>query len=225
VSGIAFTLSFVSARCYLRTGLANLLLLGAGVLALGLGGLGAWLKLLPDGANILVTTSNVGMLLGSVLCLGSAVMPTVKPLNTTKTKVKLTTVYAGVLVFTGLSMKLAFNGAFSWFFSEGSGHTLVSQTVLAASGILFAVSSSIVMRAHSTFKPQFLYWYSLFLASFAIGNIMFSSARFLGDPLGWAARIAQCLGSLYVFIALLSARREAKLKRLPFAEVLACHLV
>ena len=185
VSGMAFAVTYVSARSYMTTGLVNIVLLGAGVLAVGTGCLGVWLRGLPGGTNLLVTTHNIGMMTGSVLCFASVTSPAVKQLNVSKLKLNLAAGYAGVLAFMGVDTVLAIRGAFPLFFIEGTGHTYPSQIALATSAILFAVSSNIAMRTHLRSKKRFPYWYSLARGLFAVGNFIFLFARFVSDLLGW----------------------------------------
>lgn len=192
VSGMAFAVTYVSARTYMTTGSLKLLL-GTGMLALATGCLGVWLRRFPSGVNLLVTTHNIGMLLGSALCFASMTSPVVKQLDASKLKLSLTAGYFSVLGFMGVVMVLAIKGAFPPFFIEGTGHTFPSQSTLVISAILFAVSSNITMRTYLRSKKRSMYWYSLALGSFAFGDFIFLFARFVGDPLGWGEGLHNAL--------------------------------
>lgn len=103
---VPFTVSYISIKSYLKYRLLNLLLLGAGLLAFGLGGLFAGLLIgTPDGVNRNVTVYNTGVLAGSIFQAASAIL-TYKGLEARKAgkseKLKATLLYLGVSVFMSL---------------------------------------------------------------------------------------------------------------------------
>jgi len=216
VSVISFAVAYISARCYIKMGLSNVLLLGCGVLTFGTANLIAgWLITFTGSPNINVTIHNTGALLGSLFHAVGAMLPLpelVAGKVSKRRKFGVVLVYLGVLVFIALVAIASLRGAFPPFFTQGIGPTLLRQGVLGSALALFAISSFLFMKRYSKLKVDFLYWYSLALALIAAGLSAVFLQKAVGSPIGWAGRSAQYLAGVYFFVAVLTVTRGARAK-------------
>ncbi len=216
VSVVSFAVAYISAKCYLTTGLPNVLLLGCGVLTFGTANLIAgWLITFTGSPNINVTIHNTGALLGSLFHAMGAMLP-LPEIATGKVskrrKFRVVLVYLGVLVFIALVAIASLREAIPPFFMQGLGPTPLRQGVLGSALALFAISSFLFMERYSKLKVDFLYWYSLALALIAAGLSAVFLQKAVGSPIGWAGRSAQYLAGVYFIVAVLTITREARAK-------------
>ena len=216
VSVVSFAVAYISAKCYLTTGLPNVLLLGCGVLTFGTANLIAgWLITFTGSPNINVTIHNIGALLGSLFHAVGAMLP-LPEIATGKVskrrKFGVVLVYLGVLAFIGLVAIASLREAIPPFFMQGLGPTPLRQGVLGSAVALFAISSFLFMERYSKLKVDFLYWYSLALALIAAGLSAVFLQKAVGSPIGWAGRSAQYLAGVYFFVAVLTVTRGARAK-------------
>lgn len=216
VSIVSFAVAYISAKCYLTTGLPNVLLLGCGVLTFGTANLIAgWLITFTGSPNINVTIHNTGALLGSLFHAVGAMLPLpelVAGKVSKRRKFGVVLVYLGVLVFIALVAIASLRDAIPPFFMQGIGPTPLRQGVLGSALALFAISSFLFMERYSKLKVDFLYWYSLALALIAAGLSAVFLQKAVGCPIGWAGRSAQYLAGVYFFVAVLTVTRGARAK-------------
>lgn len=216
VSVVSFAVAYISAKCYLTTGLPNVLLLGCGVLTFGTANLIAgWLITFTGSPNINVTIHNTGALLGSLFHAVGAMLPLpelVAGKVSKRRKFRVVLVYLGVLVFIALVAIASLRETIPPFFMQGVGPTPLRQGVLGSALALFAISSFLFMERYSKLKVDFLYWYSLALALIAAGLSAVFLQKAVGSPIGWAGRSAQYLAGVYFFVAVLTVTRGARAK-------------
>ncbi len=225
VSLVSFAVAYISARCYMKMGLLNVLLLGCGVLVFGAGNLIAgWLITAPGSPNINVAIHNSGALLGSLFHAVGAMVPlpemAAKKVSKRR-KFAVVLAYLGVLVFIALFTIAGLREAIPPFFVQGVGPTPLRQGMLGSAVALFAISSFLFMRRYSKLKVDFLYWYSLALALIAAGLSAVFLQKAVGSPIGWAGRSAQYLGGIYFFVAVLTVTRGARAKGISLELTLA----
>jgi PAS domain S-box-containing protein len=225
LSVIPVVVAYFSARGYVSSGSRNLLLLGCGMLAFGSGSLLAgWLIAAPGGPNIAETIHNIGALVGAVFYVTGAILTSAGILpdaGKNGYKLKLILAYLGVLVFTALLTTASLLGTLPPFFIQGVGPMAVRQAVLGIATALFAFASLLFMIQYARTKSDFLYWYSMALALIAVGLSAAFLQKAVGSPIGWAGRSAQYLGGIYFLIAVLTAARGARIRRVPLEKALA----
>jgi len=209
ISLLSFVVSYISLKSYLKYSSLTLLLMGAGLLSLGLGGLlGALLRSTPEGANNNVTLFNIGVFVGSIFQAAGAVL-TFKgqkagvPVKTNKLKAAF--LYSGLSVLMFLVAVAAYQNVTPKFFLP-EGPTLLRQAILGTSIALLAISSFIFMVVHYRSGSDLVYWYALALASIAIGLFAILIQQSVGCPLGWIGRAAQYMGGIYFMVAILKAK-------------------
>ncbi|MDH5662692.1 MAG: hypothetical protein OEY92_06815, partial [Elusimicrobiota bacterium] len=153
VSLASFAVAYISAKCYLTTGLPNVLLLGCGVLTFGTANLIAgWLITFTGSPNINVAIHNTGALLGSLFHAAGAMLPLPEIAAgkvSKRRKFVVVLVYLGVLVFIALVTIASLREAIPPFFIQGVGPTPLRQGVLGSAVALFAISSFLFMKRYS----------------------------------------------------------------------------
>ena len=164
-----FAVAYMAMRNYNATGRIQILLLGCGVLAFGMGGvIAGWLRSVPQtGANLYVTINNTGYLVGAIFHVISALMLMVgisPEAGAKRKKSWLILGYVGITIFMALITIASMRGIIPPFFIQGVGPTILREGVLGTAAILFAFSFLIFMGMYLKNGEVFLYWYSSALA-------------------------------------------------------------
>jgi PAS domain S-box-containing protein len=226
---IPIIVSFFAARIYLRSGSFNVLLMGCGMLGFGLcAGSAGWLREIQGGANFNVTIYNTGALLGSLCHITGAVINYSRksyPLEPRKQGLVVIPAYSAIIVFAVLLSFATVQQVIPQFFIQGSGPTALRQIVLGLAILLYATSSLLFMNNYLRMKSDFLYWYALCLAMFALGLFAFYIERIVGSPIGWVGRTSNYVGAIFSLIAVWAAIRSGKSRGLPLEEVISSFFV
>ena len=229
VTVVFFIVAYIAMSNYRATSRIQILLLGGGVLAFGIGGvIAALVRSVPAaGANLNVTIYNTGALIGAVfhfaaaLILLAGIFPEV---GSKRKEFWLVLSYVGVTAFMALFSMASLKGLIPPFFVQGVGPTALRQWVLGASDILFAFSFLIFMGLYLKNREVFLYWYALALALTSISLTAFFIQSAVGSPVGWIGRFSQYLGGVYFLTAIVTAMRSAQARRTSFDNVLTASL-
>lgn len=209
LSAMLFIVVFVSAKAYLQAGSMRLLLLGAGVLVLGFSSLVAGWIIFIGGPNANVTVYNTGVFAASIpFVLSSAFSAGNRASPQGDRGMGLLAAYAGVIIFEGLLTYGTLRHSIPVFFVQGVGPTPIRQMVLGMGTILFACTAIVLWRLYTKYKSSIVYWYSLGLALITVGLVAVFFQMNVGSVLGWVGRSAQYLGSLYLLISVLAAKRS-----------------
>jgi PAS domain S-box-containing protein len=230
ISLISFAVAFIALRNYKITGQVQILLLGCGLLAFGLGGLAAgWLRSTPEtGANLTVTMHNSGALIAALFHFAAALtLLTGMPQEETgaeRTTFWLIFGYGGLTLLLVLIMAASLYDYMPVFFIQPKGPTLLRQWLLGSSVVLFFFSSLIFAGFYIRYREIFLCWYSLALALITLGLVALFVQMAVGSPVGWVGRFSQYLGGIYFLIAILVVRRSAQKRRIPLGAVLTASL-
>jgi len=204
---VSFIIAYFSAKSFISTGLHTLLLLGCGILMYGFtSSIAGWLGVINDGTNALMTVQNTGALIASTLHFaGAALILRKAPLVTPKHKtLRITVEYLSVIIFTVIFATACLEGVIPPFYIAETGPTLLRRWVLGTASILFSLSSILFMKSYFASKSTLLYWYSLGLAMISVALCSFYLQHTVGDALGWTGRTAQYVGSLHIFVAVLT---------------------
>ncbi|WP_319588473.1 PAS domain S-box protein [uncultured Desulfobulbus sp.] len=187
----------------------GLLLLGCGSLIWGLSGfVGVIAGMWPFGfgqfnANTLVTIHNTCAWV-SAFCHLTGVAISFKPheiLHTPRTW--LMAAYLGILALAAFITLAAVLNWMPPFFQPGQGGTLTRQLMLGSAITMFVLAALFLRLMHRQAPLPFVHWYSLAIFLFAAGltGILFQKVN--GSALGWAGRITQYLGGVYLLVAAL----------------------
>lgn len=205
----AIIVSYMAARAYLLNGATALLLLGAGILTSGTGGLlAAWMLGLTGSTNILMTIHNTGILLSSVCFLTSSLLALTKHRVSASRRPILCSTYLGLLVVVILTAVAAFAGITPLFFAKEP--TILRQVIVSLAAFLYCLSGILLMVRYAQFRVYHLLWYSLSLLLMATGLTFVLIQGSFGGIVNWLGRVSQYLGHIYLFIAIVEATREAK---------------
>jgi PAS domain S-box-containing protein len=229
VTAVFLIVAYVAMRNYQATGRIQLLLMGCGVLAFGVGGVVAgFVRSLPGaGANLNVTIYNTGALVGALFHFAAALilLTGISPeVGSERKKFWLAFSYLGLIAFMALLTAVALRGGIPPFFIQGVGPTPLRQWVLGSADILFAFSFLVFMSSYIRNGEIFLYWYSSALALTSISLTAFFIESAVGSPIGWTGRFSQYLGGIYFLVAIVTASRSAKARRTTFDQVLTASL-
>lgn len=211
ISVVAVSVAFIAARSYTVTGSRQMLWLGCGALASGVGSLlRGWL--VGKELNVLITIYDSTALIASVPHFIGASLSIAKlrlPESEFRRKPRIVLLfYLGTLGSIALVTMLAFRGTIPPFYVPGESPTLLRDIVRGFATVFFLASSAICLRLYSKSRTDFLYWYSLGLMLFAFG-VVFISQGPVDSRIAWLGRASQYAGSIYFLVAVLRDHRQA----------------
>ena len=221
---VSCIVAYVSLRSYLASGSSPILLLGAGVLVFGTGSFASGWTISRFGVNVSATMHNGPLLLAAIFHIAGVIAsakeepPETDPVQR---RWKLTAAYITAPVFVFSLFFLTINGIMPPFFVSGSGWSPLRQAIMASAFVLFVYSSSYMMTRFLWKKNSYLYWYSLALTLLSIMAAGFYIQPAVGSPVGWIGRGAQYAAGIYFMVAVLSARREARMRGVSMDETVA----
>jgi PAS domain S-box-containing protein len=228
VGVVAFMVAAIAWRSYGATGKIPVLLLGCAMLVSGSAGiLAAWVRGLPDGANLTVTIHNSGALVSGALHFAAALILSAGVTSETEPQRRvrwLNLGYAAGLTFMALLTAASMEGTFPPFFIQGVGPTPVRQLVLGGADWLFVFAFFMFLATYVRSRERFLYWYAGGLALTAINLTAVLLQHSVGSPVGWVGRGALYLGGIYFLVSLLVAGRDAQRRGTSFDDVLGAAL-
>ena len=218
------TVSYLAMRSYLSWGSSTILFFGCGMLSLGSGAFVAGWLIGPWGPNVNTTIFTLSAFLSSIFHTAGMIMnvmerpPEAVPAGRRR---KLAAAYLGLLALVALIALAAVAGIIPPFFIRGAGSTTLRQVFVAATLVLFIITSSSSMILFVQKGVRFLYWYSLGLALFALNTFGALLQPALGSPMGWAARCSAFLAGIYFLVAVATALREARTQGIALSEKFA----
>jgi hypothetical protein len=209
ISVIAVTVTCVAARGYTISGLPQMVWLGCGALAFGVGTLlREWL--VGEGLDVPITLYDGIALIASILHLLGAGFSMVKSrLPQVEAGRRLGIVlfcYLGVLVIVALVTILVFQGVISPFYVFGEEAPLIRDIVRGMTGIFFLAAAAIYLGIYSKLRTAFLFYYSLGLILFAFG-IIFMSLGAVESRIVWLGRASHYIGGIYFLVTVLGTQR------------------
>ncbi|MDK9706040.1 MAG: PAS domain S-box protein [Desulforhopalus sp.] len=211
---ISLAIAYLVGRSFLQWHNPGLLLLGCGVLAWGAAGAtGALAGLIKPGdgtfdANTLVTVHNICIWLSAFCHLSGAAMALRWNDSLQAPRLWLGLAYLGILIVAALIVQAALSDYFPEFFVPGHGGTLLRQFVLGSAVAMFVLTAILLHLINHLSGLAFVRWYSLAVLLLAIGLIGVWSQKVNGSPVGWAGRLTQYLGSIYMLMVAVRSARE-----------------
>ena len=204
----ALVVAYFFARGFLSSGSFNLVALGTGSLVLGLGFLVSQILGNPPfrGPNHLVAISNLAFLFAGIFFGAFATLSVFdRSMKFGKPIITLLVDYIGGILLIILLILVVEIKLIPDFFVQGVGPTMLRTQVLGAATVLFSYSSIVLMRNYARSQISILYWFSLGLASIAIGFLSGFLGTFPGGPFSWLGRISLAVGGIYFIAAILVA--------------------
>jgi PAS domain S-box-containing protein len=230
ITVVFLIVAYVAMNNYSTTGRIQILFLGCGVLAFGIGEfVGSLFRNIPGtGINLYITIRNTSSLIGAIFHFMAAWIFLVGislEVGSKRRKLWLVLSYVGLTIFVALFTKVSLGGIIPPFFVQGVGPTALRQGVLGSAAILFAFSFLIFASSYLKNREVFLYWYSLALALTSIGLTAFLLQGAVGSLVGWAGRFSQYLAGMYFLIAIMAAFRSAHTRNISIDRALAVSLI
>lgn len=192
----------ISGKSFLKYGSLNVLLLSC---ALIISGLVSFIGSLtePVTMNFGVTIQDIGLFTSAGLQVMSAIvtLTSTSSSETVQRKLAIAAAYTVTIAFVLFLTLMAFLNLLPTFFmSEG---TTVTSRLFSATTIFFFILSSILFFwQFFHLKSEPLYWYSLALVLFGIGEFSSIFEMQNGDIYAWVGRLAEYIGGLYFLVAL-----------------------
>ncbi len=192
----------ISGKSFLKYGLLNLLLLSGALLISGLVSVISGL-MGPISTNLGITLFDIGLFASSSLQLMSAIvtLTTTSASEISQRKVALASSYFATIIFVlFLTMITYLNYTPTFFMNEGT--TIISKAFSTMTIFFLMLSSALFLWQYIQTKSERLYWYSLALILFGIGELSTVFQMQNGDLYNWVGRIAQYIGGLFFLMAL-----------------------
>jgi len=205
-----------SGKSFLKYGSLNLLLLSCALL---ISGLVSFIGSITGAvsANFGITIQDIGLLTSAGLQAISAIvtLTATSSSQNMQRKMALIAAYTVTIVFVVfLTVVALFNLLPTFFMSEGS--TIISQLFSSTTTFFFVLSATLFLWQYFQSKSETLYWYSLALILFAIGEFCGVFQMQIGDFYSSVGRIALYIGGIYFLVAL--TRQNVGQKRDEVAE-------
>jgi PAS domain S-box-containing protein len=215
----ALLVMFLAWRSYLKTEEYGLLMLGCGAFLWAIGGSASFL-VLGKGINAVVTVHNSLACLAA-FCLFSGVTLSQRWKKTKMPGLILSLLSAASLVAAGIIIIMTVYGWMPVFFVQGQGGTHIRQAVLVLAILLFGHTAVSLLSADRRNPSVFVRWYGAALLLLTTGLLGVLLQPAFGGLLGWAGRVAQYLGGIYMLIAAITSMRERGMNGLSLNDVLS----
>ena len=202
VTALNLIVAGISGKSFLKYGSLNVLLLSCALIISGLVSLIGSLT----GAvsiNFGITIRDIGLLTSAGLQTMSAIVTLTATSSgqTMQRKIALIAAYiVSVIFIIFLTVMALFNLLPTFFMTDGA--TIISQLFSSTTTFFFALSAGLFLWQYFQSKSETLYWYSLALILFAIGEFSSIFQNQVGDIYTALASTAFYIGGVYFLIAL-----------------------
>ncbi len=204
----ALLIAYQAGRGFLLRGSPRLLWFGCGMLFWGAAGpVGG--ALLPHGPAVTVTVHNSLIWLAAACHAAGVVL--VPPQRAVRwPEPWLAGAYAGAVTLGTAIVLETLAGGMPTFFVQGEGGTLLRQVVLGSAVAMFVLTTFLLKVNRRDSPSAFRDWYTLALLLIAVGLFGVMIQSNFGSALGWAGRIAQYLGGVYLLVAAVVGMSETR---------------
>lgn len=199
--------SFTAAKLFLSIGSAHLLILGSSMLSLSLGGLiGGWFVSGTSGPNSGVTIYNSSILIFSILLtVGKLRMSSAPEKKIDSPRVRYLLIsYLTIFILVLAIVFAALFDITTPFILQGHGQTALGKSVILAAIILLAFTGTLFFKEYIVSGASLFRWCTAGLALLTIGLAGILLQKFVGSPLGWAARMSQYAGTICFLVGIVS---------------------
>ncbi len=208
---ICLIIAFLAGRSFLKSGEISLLFFGSGLLCFGIASMAGGIMISLDKLNTGITAQNSGALFAGIFHLLSAAVIWRNDMETSNNKILPLSLFYILAVFILSIITLsALTGLTPEFFVQGSGPTLIRQTILSGAIITFVLSSILMADSNKKDSSHFFRFYSMGLALISVGLLGYLLLNNVGSALSWTGRISQYLGGICLLTAILPLARENK---------------
>ncbi len=208
----------LAGQTYLEKGSVRMLLLGIGAVFFGAIYLTAAL-LLPD-YNAGVTVHNFGFLISGLCFLFSGLFPDKLESRFLSLRLTLSLAYLAAAGTMTLWIWGAYQGLLPTFYIPGAGYTPLRHFILGMGVATFAISSLWYWRLYLRNGNRFDRWFCQGVALIGVAMVAAILIPAGGTAMAWLARAAQCIGGIFMLIAILSAVQDTGAWRIPLEQAL-----
>jgi PAS domain S-box-containing protein len=211
--GAFSVVAFISAKSYLKNGSFQLLLIGSSMVAFAVGALlnvlGSLLAV-PEWLNFALSMINISFFVFAALnILAAAILFFKRSIfrpNPTELKLNLLLGYISAVVLIVVLGWMVYAEIIPPF-AIGREYTFPRYFTLIGALALFLISTLVIGKVYFESKSKVLYWYALALGLHVVSVSALLLAPGAGTALSWWGSVAQCLGSVFFVIGLLSGFR------------------
>ena len=213
---VAVLVAYFVVRGYSHGELPEMLWLGAGIIASGIGGMyRVWM--LDMNGNTIITVEDTTLLLASILHLIGVITSLCRQQKDgvetgRKPAIAIGTIiviYLVVVAVIAVVTRLALRDITPAFLIPGEGTTTLHDSTILASAFCFLVASVLALYVYIRSRLDFHYWYFLGLFLFAFG-ILFLSQGSVDSAIAWVGRLSVYAGGCYFLLAVLSNKLKRK---------------
>jgi hypothetical protein len=208
IAAAALGAAFAAAKAFSVTNSKQILWLGCGALAFGLGNLiASWGG---EDVNTAVAIKDSANFLASILFLVGVSLSLFKQRKESIARPGLKTpllLYLGVIICMAVIAILVYQSVIPPFHIPGKGATALNSTIQWLSVVLSFVSVIICLRIYFISRRYSIYWQLLGLALFTLA-IFFGSQSSVDSLLSWLGRISLFLAGIYMLIAAIFLVRQ-----------------
>jgi PAS domain S-box-containing protein len=211
VTALNLIVAFISGKSFLKYGSLNVLLLSCALLISSLVSLIGSVTGAVS-ANYGITIRDIGLLTSSGLQIISAIvtLTATSSSQTIQRKIALTAAYMVTAVFVVFLTVITMFDLLPAFFMDDRA-TIISQLFVSTTTFFFLLSAALFLWQYFGSKSETLYWYSLALILFAIGDFSTVFQNQVGDVFSAIGSAGFYIGGIYFLIAL--TRQNVGLKR------------
>ncbi len=204
----ALIVAYFLAKGFLSSGSFNLIALGNASLVLGLGFLLSQILGSPPfgGPNQLTGISSLVFLFSGIFFGAFATLNLLgKSIRIGRPALTLVVAYIASIALVLLAIVVVEAKLLPDFFAKGVGPTALREQVLGTAVVLFSYSSVVLIRNYARSHVSILYWFSLGLASIAVGFLSAFLGKVPGGPFSWLGRVTVAVGGVYFIVAIVAA--------------------
>ena len=211
--GAFSVVAFISAKSYLKNGSFQLLLIGSSMVAFAVGAglnVAGALLALPEWLNFTLSMITISFFTFAALnLLAAGILFFRRNVFQPKSAVLKRNLLLGYL--SAVILMVVLGGAVMAGiippFAIAREYTLVRNFTLVGSLVLFLLSTVVMGKVYFESKSKVLYWFTLGLGLHVVSVSSLLLASGAGTALSWWGSVAQCFGSVFLVIALLSGFR------------------
>ncbi|MFA5309043.1 MAG: hypothetical protein WC370_06105 [Dehalococcoidales bacterium] len=210
IAAAALAAAFAAAIAFAATGSQQVLWLGCGALALGLGYLiGGWSA---DNVNTgIAIRDSTGFITALLFLVGASLSLNQRQAVAPNRPARLSTAlwcYLGVAACLAVIAVLVLKEVLPPFHIIEQGATALKNNIQMLSVVFAAAAAIFSLRIYWISRQGFAYWHFLGLGLFLLA-LFYGSQSTVDSVLSWLGRITMFLSGLYFFVAAIVLRRES----------------
>lgn len=186
---------------------ATIMFLGFGALTLGFGSLLAGFSIMDNQNNPNIHIYNISACISGFFILLSTLLNNKEKLKYLGPKWAILICYILIMALISVIFYTVYNHPLPFCLTHNTSLTVVDRLFLYIAALLFSISSVLILKNNNIGNLIFHRLYAYGLGLIAIGFFGVSIQTILGDPINWVGGITLYIGTIYIFMALVSSIR------------------